>query len=212
MSGMEYCPDCNRNLDTVPIGRECPECGKKRRAAIVSPKVIETVAVVNSVSWKLIRGDEPSWLQKWRGVIVGRDDLREAYESQQADKAGARALSFFVTCHHLSEWLKGDIDNGLAITESAVDAHVKADDYLLACEAIANTDKHHTRNKSEKVTARIRSTEAHPDKGLRVTIEVDWSKPNALHYDALQLANACVASWEQFLAEHGIANPYGSNP
>jgi hypothetical protein len=212
LNGMEYCPDCNWNLDQVAVGSDCPGCGGVHRAAVAKPEAVEVVAVVNSVGWKHTRGNEPSWQQKWRAVVVCRDDLREAYENRLADKAESRALSFFVTCHHLPEWLKGDIDNLAGITKDAVDAHVKAEVSLQACEAIANTDKHHTRNENKKVTARIRSTEAHPDQGIRVTIEVKWAEPDAHNHDALELANECVASWEAFLAKHRIENPYASDP
>jgi len=30
---MMFCPDCSRNLDDVPVGDPCPQCGSTRRSA-----------------------------------------------------------------------------------------------------------------------------------------------------------------------------------
>lgn len=34
---MMYCPDCETNLDAVPVGDACPSCGGLRRSAVVTP-------------------------------------------------------------------------------------------------------------------------------------------------------------------------------
>ncbi len=43
-----FCPDCNANLDDVPVGASCPHCGGQRRSANVSPESIRAVATVRS--------------------------------------------------------------------------------------------------------------------------------------------------------------------
>lgn len=37
LTGMMFCPDCNADLDAVPLGEECPGCGGRRRLAIATP-------------------------------------------------------------------------------------------------------------------------------------------------------------------------------
>lgn len=40
---MMTCHDCGANLDEVPVGTACPNCGLKRRDATVSPPTIAAV-------------------------------------------------------------------------------------------------------------------------------------------------------------------------
>ena len=43
---MMTCPDCQTNLDEVPVESPCPNCGSHRRDATVSPETVAAVAHV----------------------------------------------------------------------------------------------------------------------------------------------------------------------
>ena len=43
---MMSCPDCQTNLDQVPVGDPCPTCGGMRRDAVVTPPTANAIARV----------------------------------------------------------------------------------------------------------------------------------------------------------------------
>jgi hypothetical protein len=45
---MMFCPDCNADLDGVPVALPCPGCGGSRRSAAVLPEVVRAVVTVPS--------------------------------------------------------------------------------------------------------------------------------------------------------------------
>jgi hypothetical protein len=117
----------------------------------------------------------------------------------------ARCLNFFVECDHLRDWLKGDVDVAYqGVTADDVHKHFQSSVALQRCNAICNSHKHHTR--SSGITARIRSTSITPH-GARVAIEVDWARPSRTTVDALELADDCVASWQDFFKTFGLKEP-----
>jgi hypothetical protein len=135
--------------------------------------------------------------------------IREAYTDAKGlgnAEVDARVHHFCGECHDLRDWLNKDITNLPGATRAAVDHHHHTERPLRISSAVANSHKHHTRNPSQ-TTARIRDTEMTPDRGARVTIEVDWATPHATTVDALDLANECVDSWRGFFNQHGIAAP-----
>lgn len=195
------CPDCGENLDAVPVADDCPGCGGKRRSATVSPAVVETVAVVEDVGVKLTKGDDRPWLAKWRLVLESLKGVEEAYSTPHfsVNEVEQRALSFFLNCHALAEWLKTRLPNG--ITKSDISKYVKKSNVLSACADIANTDKHPKRNHGK--TAHVREAQTGKT-GASILIEVGWGEPDAEHFDALQLATDCLEAWRTFFADHSM--------
>ena len=76
------CPDCQQNLDDVPVGDPCPQCGGVQRSAVVqgpgrhgrriSP---ERSRFRSATAWT------PGWAYQWVGTIqrlLAR--LREHYQ------------------------------------------------------------------------------------------------------------------------------------
>lgn len=111
--------------------------------------------------------------------------------------------NFFTQCLHLGDWLWED--TATSLTKLQVQGFITNDPALRVCDAMANTSKHHTRNKPGAMTARI-STVATDATGVKVTIT--WSdglKTGA--EDALDLAQRCVASWAAFLLANGLRSP-----
>jgi hypothetical protein len=47
---MMFCPDCNTNLDAVPVDDPCPGCGGKRRSAVAYAEVARAVATAPPVT------------------------------------------------------------------------------------------------------------------------------------------------------------------
>jgi len=205
---MMFCPDCDGNLDEVPVGDPCPVCGGLRRSAIASPDAVKVNAIVGDVSLKVTKADHRPWTEKWLTVLNALEAFAITY-SVDARQFGnieieSRAMSFFVECDHLRDWLQGDIASLPAVLDNDIENHFKASMPLVVCNAICNTHKHHTRRSG--ITARIRETSVTPD-GARVTVEIDWATPEASLVDGLDLAEDCVKSWRAFFASFGITEP-----
>jgi hypothetical protein len=205
---MMFCPDCGMNLDEVEVGAPCPGCGGGRRSAIAHAETASVKVMAGEVSLKVTKGDDRPWEEKWLEVLKRLDDVRATYSgdargfgSMEIDR---RVEDFFSECNHVRDWLIGDVARLPTVTVAVIDQHFWSSAPLRTCNAICNTDKHHTR--STGATARIRSTDVTPT-GARVTIEVDWALPSATRVDALQLADKCVASWRAFFTTHAIAEP-----
>lgn len=88
-----------------------------------------------------------------------------------------------------------------------INVHRAGSRALQVCNAMCNTDKHHTRSTPSDMTARIRTTSLPPNAGAVVTVEVDWGTNDATKWDALELAHECVESWRTFFAARGIPEP-----
>jgi hypothetical protein len=203
-----FCAGCDTNLDHVPVGDPCPTCGGRRRSARVTPGPVQVTATAHAPSIAIGRDDHRPWHEKWREVRRSRDSIREAYsECRGLGNAAvdARVTHFCSECHDMRDWLRNDIANLPGVTLTAVKHHHDTERSLRISSAVANSNKHHTRDRG--TTARIRHTLMTPDKGARVTIEVDWATAQATTVDALDLANKCVDSWQGFLNHNGIAAP-----
>jgi hypothetical protein len=199
------CPDCNANLDAVSADDPCPECGGGRRTAAVLPQTAWVAATLHEPSILLTRDDHRPWFEKWREVVRARDLIGEAYHQRLPEvstaEVEARVTHFFSECHDMRDWLVGDRRGLPAVTIGAIDDHVRSSSPLGIASAVANSHKHHTRDRG--ATARIRSTQMTPD-GARVTIELDWATLEATQLDALEVADECLVSWREFFATHGI--------
>jgi hypothetical protein len=202
-----FCPDCDANLDAVPVGDPCPACRGTRRSAIVTPQTAAVSVTVPEPTISVTRGDDRPWLEKWREVLRARDQIALVYAQRVAGVGNAevdeRVTRFCSECHDMRDWLLGDIASLPGVAEAEVNAHARSTPWLVVASAVANSHKHHTR-KAGRTTARIRSTHMTPI-GARVSIEIDWATQDAQTVDALELADACIASWRQFFVSRGIA-------
>ena len=74
------CPDCQQNLDDVPVGDPCPQCGGTRRNVVVqlptARVVVSAMAPTVSIGYSL----EPGWAYQWNGIQRHLARLREQYQ------------------------------------------------------------------------------------------------------------------------------------
>ena len=74
------CPDCQQDLDDVPVGDPCPQCGGNRRSAVVQAQAamvgVSAMAPTVSIGYSL----EPGWAYQWRVIQRHLARLREQYK------------------------------------------------------------------------------------------------------------------------------------
>jgi hypothetical protein len=194
---MMSCPDCGENLDDVPVGQPCPQCGGLRRDATVvaQPAVAHAEAFMPTVV--LGYGDPRPWQQKWQDVLDALQEVENVYtrrEGRSTDDVRRVIEEFFKICRELADWLWQNA--GLA--KATVMSCVLNDPHLRLADAVAQTTKHHTRMGSDPITARITEIRSAPED---LGAMIGWSRPSGASgsEDARELARNCVQAWRGFL-------------
>jgi hypothetical protein len=147
-----------------------------------------------------------AWYEQWYRV---RDQLAALEAASKPDSySGQSSIKeafeiFFTQCIHVGDWLWGDKTTGLSIEQ--VRSFINNDPNLRLCAGMANTSKHHTRNRPGAMTAKI-ATISTDTKGTHVVI--GWSEGrNNGTADALDLARRCVDAWKAYLAIRNLRSP-----
>jgi hypothetical protein len=196
---MMTCPDCGENLDDVPVGEPCPQCGGSGRDArvLALPALARVEAARPTIG---IGYNQPRpWKQKWNDVLyaLGRVESVYSVREGQGNEDVRRAVEgFFNTCRELADWLWQDPNSGL--DRKTVLDFVRDDPDLRLADGVAQTTKHHTRTGAEPITARVALIFVGPDGGRA---QIDWWKPTGEwgSVDAYELAHNCVQAWRRFL-------------
>jgi hypothetical protein len=113
---------------------------------------------------------------------------------------------FFVTCYHVRDHIRNDTANLPNLDRTHIWPYFNADPYLPIAQAFANTDKHMVRDHPNDPTARVTNAKSDPSSN-RATVSYIAPPLAQVDYDALQLAENCVAAWRQFFKSEAITPP-----
>jgi hypothetical protein len=132
---------------------------------------------------------------------------RRRVNLRSAGRAWARAddvRALFVQCHHLVEWIKNDAQVAQPIRDQAR-LLINGSTELKVCADLANRSKHSSLSRS-----RTGDLETGPS-GNDVTVMGGGAASHAFRvssggaeWDALDLAEACVETWREFLVQYGL--------
>jgi len=207
---MMFCPDCQTDLDDVPLGVACPGCGGQKRSALAQAEAAVVFVGSAAGSFSITRDDHRPWTEQWQTILHCLEELRVAY-SPRGETLGtveikSRVETFFVECDHLRDWLKHDLSALHGVTADDIRGYaLRSSPALSTCYAVCNTHKHHTRDRG-RTEAQIREISV-SSSGARVAIEIDWASPSATTVDALGLAEDCVQAWSEFFKRFNIVEP-----
>lgn len=205
-----FCPDCNADLDEVPTGDPCPQCGGDHRSAVANAAV--ALAGVGTMTATATIGYNPSpdWTVHWLAVQRRLERLRELYQGigRQGNLDSKDTIdALFIDLYHLRDWLGRD--RSAALSLSAIDTYVSSHpDTLGVCRAYANTRKHKERDNPAALTAQITKSGGN-EHGETATIGY-WPKDqpaSITEADALELAEQSEKDWRDLLTAHGISIP-----
>jgi hypothetical protein len=202
------CPDCQQDLDDVPVGDPCPRCGGNRRSAVVQAQAatvgVSAVASTVSIGYSL----EPGWSYQWHGIQRHLARLREQYQGINTlgnVDVEQNVHSLFLGLNQLGDWLYQDstISPTKTMVNKWIDNHPKS---LGICRTYANTWKHMKRKWPGELIAQITRIESGPN-GQRVAIGYrphDQPHQPMTEIDGLALAEESEQDWRDFLKMHGI--------
>ena len=113
------CPDCQQNLDDVPVGDPCPQCGGNRRSAVVEAQAAMVGVSAISASVSIGYNLTPGWAYQWRTIQRHLARLREQY--QGINPLGNLDVeetvhALFLSLFHLGDWLHQDQATSLTDT------------------------------------------------------------------------------------------------
>jgi hypothetical protein len=171
-----------------------------RRSAKAFAETAMLSVSVPDVTVEVGYGEPRPWQETWQDITHALQEITDAYGTRMGNDAVRRSvLTFFGSCRKLADWLYQNAGKAQALE------FVNTDPDLRICDGFAQTDKHHTREGKDPITARIIKMQMTPE-GARV--EVGWSSKSgaAGTEDALDLARRCVAAWEKFFKHEGL-NP-----
>jgi hypothetical protein len=97
----------------------------------------------------------------------------------------------------LPEW----IEHSATAPKSELAGVVYTNDCLRLAKSVANRDKHHSLDDPDDLRASIKETHVDGETG-RYRVRLEYTDPHLvdpLSYDALQLAEECLAVWTEFL-------------
>ncbi len=223
-----FCPDCQTNLDEVPAESLCPTCGGTGRSGPLQRNWGDVQATASSVGVSVGMADRAYWLEQWGRVETALALLRAAYEPGAKVSSNVevdlRVRSFFIECYHLGDgWMTEDLEHLPRVKSRDVLMHIQKSQALSACEAICSKAKHarrteHPRTHEVRSTGRVLGTDLHSNGAYSVPIRVDWALKSdwvlksPCCYDALELAEDCLASWREFFAAVEVARRSDGDP
>lgn len=170
-----------------------PQIGNETPAPVAAGLVV-TPRITMKASVPV--GNQRQWQRKWRDIEHAYAELAAAYQGNgiNDDDFTRRIEVFFKTCRELADW----IDNHQP-GFNAMD-YVNNQPWLEYCDALAQTAKHHTRNRG--ITAKVDELFLEAN-GARA--DIAWtSNSGSGTLDALKLADDCLAEWKAFFTQHRL--------
>jgi len=160
----------------------------------------------DSVSFTLTHGGGRAWEQHWSRMLQGHRKLSAIYDGTtplgSTEEWEALVVTFFGGCHHMGDWFKRDPALSQAAQDDAL-PYLHADPDLRLAAAISNTAKHMERAQPTDMTAYILDVSS----GGSLTMAWDVQGQRQGTRDALDLADACLASWRRFMQTHQLTEP-----
>ena len=155
------------------------------------------------------------YLERVRNAYAGvpyRDDGREYY--------GDDIYTFFVHCHHIGDWIVAL--SLVGVTQKQVSALIDSHIELRICADLCNGAKHckltrRTRLDSQPHVATARLTSLGVFRAVELpsgeteltggTSQCEFTVlADGESYDALDLAEACMSLWDDFIAQIGVTS------
>jgi hypothetical protein len=148
-----------------------------------------------------------SWMEQWRRMLRHLNEIRTSYGGTGGTDDLTNAVQqFFVACWHLSDYICKDKINLPNFDENHFWTYKNADPHLPIAQTFANTFKHLERRTPTDPVARVKKTSIGPP-GNNAVVSYEVPPQPEVEFDALKLAEDCVATWERFLANEGITPP-----
>jgi hypothetical protein len=146
------------------------------------------------------------WQMQWARVQRRLDDVRAVYTGRPGgtDAAVDTVQSFFEAVHHLKDWLGNNPSSG--VTKAAGDALINASPVLQLCADLANGSKHFklTTSRTGDTSTTIARNDVTVFAGTGTSAHRFYAVSAGIEYDILQLTEAAVREWTQFLSGRGL--------
>jgi hypothetical protein len=136
-------------------------------------------------------------LNRLRAIYSGVRLTKETKEECEDE-----VFSFFVNCHHIKDWLLRD--RRLRISGKLIPDFIDAHPELKICGDLCNGAKHCVLDRKPRTGSQPflagRQFESEGTNGVFHTLKCRFTIiSNGQFYDALELAQRCMALWDEFL-------------
>jgi hypothetical protein len=208
VSANQTCDDCGADLTQAPDDEPCPHCGSHHRSVAASAAAACSVVGTAAATVAIEYSPTGVWWEQWRRTLRNLNEIRRLYDETDGsvDDLKAAVEQFFVACWHVNDYIRKDKSNLPMLNESRFWTYKDGDQDLTIAQTFANTYKHFERRQPNDPIARVKRVSVGPPHNLAAIAYEAPPQPER-EYDALQLAEACVQSWETFFKAEGITPP-----
>jgi hypothetical protein len=136
----------------------------------------------------------------WRGQLARVRRWHVRLRTAAPDDHLDFLYAFFQNCNHLGDWVSSDAPVGAARAQKLVADTVE----LRVCRDICNATKHFTLNDPPKVKGGFAGGREYRPVGWPTDHPAGlpmWFIAGGVKYDALDLADRCLAAWEGLAAD-----------
>ncbi len=150
-----------------------------------------------------------AWRDQWDRISLGLARIEHVYEGRPEPEGGTAGaaydvFTFFVSCHHLVDWIESD-ETVPRRTRKRADRLVCKSGDLSICADLANRTKH-----CSLTGTQTGDTSTGPS-GNAANVMIGRGASHAFRVssagverDARELARSCVAEWTRFLTARGL--------
>jgi hypothetical protein len=149
-----------------------------------------------------------SWKDQWERVLLALSRVDAVYAGRPEPEGTAGAtydvFTFFVTCHHLVDWIVSDAALPRSTHRKARSLVGPSADLSL-CADLANRAKHCSLTRSR--TGDMASGPSGNDATVMIGAGASHAfrvESAGVEHDAQDLARSCVAEWTSFLAARNL--------
>lgn len=145
------------------------------------------------------------WTQMWQYVLRAHKILHST-ASTPGDQGELRAdaMTFFILCNHLFNWVVDDPLNRDKVKDLRTE--IAKSDAIRICNATANTSKHVGRNK-DKLDAHVWTVAFTSGDGERpMSANVEYEEDGKRYErDVVELSDECIGWWTKYIQDHGLS-------
>lgn len=146
------------------------------------------------------------WKMQWDRVLRRLDDVRAVYAGREGgtDSAIDTVQSFFEAVHHLKDWLGNDASSGVKKADG--DSLINGSRNLQLSADLANGSKHLvlTGSRTGDRSTTIGRNDVNVLLGMGTSSHRFYVQSAGAEYDVLQIAEAAVNDWRNFLVARGL--------
>jgi hypothetical protein len=159
--------------------------------------------------------EDSTWQDQWQRIMRWRSQVQRGRDEPRTRSDGTEGyrdevFALYQALWHLKDWLKNDPMTacGEGSAGHTVEKWIKTAHHLLIAADVANGSKHMMQTRA--MTRAGGSEQSRNDvtivvgRGVKHTFYIQDGRAGGAEYEAVDLADLCIAEWRPFLSAHQL--------